>query len=147
MPRVIVRETASELPGATSALGGLFEGDLAVALDSGVGYFWNGAAWVPLAVSVFTPGVTTTSISYVVLSTDAVILVDATGGDLTISLPAASAQAGRLVQIKKIDASFHKVVLDADGADLIDGEPTLELLYEDESVPIVSDGLSEWSVL
>lgn len=48
MPRVIVRDTAGELPSDASALGGLFEGDLAVALDTGLGYYWDGAAWQSL---------------------------------------------------------------------------------------------------
>lgn len=49
MPRVIVRDTAAELPTAVSALGGLFEGDLAVALDSGLAYYWDGSVWQPVS--------------------------------------------------------------------------------------------------
>jgi hypothetical protein len=47
MPRVIVRETAAELPSDLSALGGLFEGDIAFALNTDIAYYWDGAAWIP----------------------------------------------------------------------------------------------------
>jgi hypothetical protein len=84
---------------------------------------------------------------YTVLATDFVLLVDASGGDVTVSLPAASAGSGRWLEVKKIDASANKVIVDAAGADLIDGDATLELVFEDEAVPIVSDGGTDWSVL
>jgi hypothetical protein len=147
MPRVIVRETSGELPSSTSALGGLFEGDLAIALDTDTTYYWNGSVWVQLAAAPVLPGVTSVSADHVVTALDYVILVDASGGDVTVSLPAASAQIGRWLEVKKIDDSVNKVIIDAAGADLIDGDATLELLFEDEAVPIVSDGVSEWSVL
>jgi hypothetical protein len=95
------------------------------------------------------PWLNTTNVSttpYTVLATDFVLLVDATAGDITISLPAASVTK-RWLEVKKVDASANKVIIDAAGADVIDGDATLELLSEDEAVPIVSDGVSDWSVL
>lgn len=147
MPRVVVRETASELPGPASALGGLFEGDLAIALDTGRGYYWDGSTWqgqVSVGGTVITGLITVTG-NHVVGPSDRVILVDATLGDITISLP--SATTVRALDVKKIDSSAHFVTLDADGADVIEGEPTLDLLYEGESVPIVSNGVSSWEIL
>jgi hypothetical protein len=91
--------------------------------------------------------VTPVSGDYVVDDEDVVLLVDASGGDVTISLPAASLRPGRMLEVKKIDDSANVVTVDAAGADLIDGEPNFELLFEDEAVPIISDGVSEWSVL
>lgn len=76
-----------------------------------------------------------------------IILVDASAGDVTLTLPAASAQPGRVIEIKKIDSSTNQVIIDPSGADTIEGESTLELLFYGEAVPIVSDGISEWSVL
>lgn len=76
-----------------------------------------------------------------------IILVDASLGDVTLSLPAASAHPGRVIQIKKIDSSVNAVIIDPDGADLIEEETSLELLFYGEAVPIVSDGISKWSVL
>lgn len=94
------------------------------------------------------PFFTVTSVvgSYAVLPGDFVVLVDASGGDATISLPAASAIPGRWVEVKKIDSSANLVIIDADGADLIDGFGTQELGAQYEAVPVVSDG-SDWNVL
>lgn len=76
-----------------------------------------------------------------------VILVDASLGDVTLSLPSAAAHPGRILQIKKIDSSVNAVIIDPDGADLIEEETSLELLFYGEAVPIVSDGISKWNVL
>lgn len=115
-------------------------------------YMYDGptASWLitlntPSPVSVSTVVVSATS--YAVLSTDFVLLVDASGGDVTIALPDANSVPGRHLIVKKIDNSANKVIIDAAGADLIDGEETAELLFEDEAVPVVSDGVSEWGVL
>jgi hypothetical protein len=48
MPRIITRDTAVELPGLTDALGGLFQGDLAISLDTDTLYYWDGSTWVVL---------------------------------------------------------------------------------------------------
>jgi len=95
------------------------------------------------------PWLNTTNVSttpYAVLATDFVLLVDATVGDITINLPAANLTK-RWLEVKKVDAGANKVIIDAAGADLIDGDATQELLFEDEALPIVSNGVSEWSVL
>lgn len=76
-----------------------------------------------------------------------VILVDATLGDVTLTLPAVSAWPGRIIQVKKIDSTVNQVIIDPAGADLIEGEATLELLFYGEAVPFISDGISEWRVL
>lgn len=147
MPRVIVRETVAELPGLTSALGGLHEGDIGIIFADGSVYYWDGSAWVQLAAGTLVTGITPVSSSpYVVLPTDHILLVDATAGAITISLPLASAGTRR-IEIKKIDASANIVTVTPAGADLIDGEAFQELLFEDEAFPIVSDGVTDWSVL
>jgi hypothetical protein len=82
---------------------------------------------------------------YVVGDDEFILLVDATAGDITIQLPSA-ADIGRTLEIKKVDSSANKVIIDPDGAELIEGDATLELLFEGESVPLVSDGGSNWWV-
>ncbi len=115
--------------------------DVAVADDGG-----NDEVDVSLTAK---PWLNTTAVSstpYTVLATDFVLLVDASGGAITVNLPAANVTK-RWLEVKKVDSSANKVIIDAAGADLIDGDATLELLFEDEAVPIVSDGTSAWSVL
>lgn len=83
---------------------------------------------------------------YTPAAEDAVILGDATGGVVTVSLPAASAQSGRRLSVKKIDASANKVTVVAAGGDLIDGAATEDLLAQYDAVTIVSDGVSAWYI-
>ena len=71
--------------------------------------------------------------------------VDASGALVTVSLPAAAGSEGHAFHIKKIDASAFTVVIDADGAELIDGAGTATITTQYESVSLVSDG-SNWFI-
>jgi hypothetical protein len=72
-----------------------------------------------------------------------VILADATAGQITINLPAAS--TGATVKIKKIDASANTVVMDGDALEEIDGLTTEDLIAQYESYTLISDG-SNWFI-
>ncbi len=77
---------------------------------------------------------------------ETVILADATGGEIKIALPTASDIPGKWYWIKKIDSSGNAVIIDADGAETIDGEQTLDLGLQYQYVVIISDG-TEWFIL
>ncbi len=89
--------------------------------------------------------------NYTALIGDDVILCDASGGVFTITLPSLADEvgpglAGRLFYgIKKIDASGNAVTIDGNGA-LIDGDATVDLTTQYESLTLVRDG-SNWHVL
>lgn len=70
--------------------------------------------------------------------------VSAAGGTSTITLPAASAQAGKRYTIKKSDSSANTVVVTRAGSDTIDGNTTFTLSIQYQAVTITSDGTSEW---
>lgn len=91
--------------------------------------------------------ITVADTPYAVAFNDGAILVDASGGAVTVSLPAASSEPGRLVHVKKIDASANAVTVDAAGADLIDGSGTVVLAAQYDAVRLVSDGVSAWWLL
>lgn len=78
------------------------------------------------------------------------VLVDATAGNRLITLPSAasafSAGVGRIYNIKKIDSSANTVTVDGNGDETLDGEATLVLVEQYQSVTIQSNG-SAWSVL
>lgn len=74
------------------------------------------------------------------------ILVDASGGALTITLPPAASASGHILTVKKIDGSINAVTIDPDGAETIDDAATRTLLLQYSSVTIHSDG-TEWWVL
>lgn len=73
-------------------------------------------------------------------------LVDATSGDITVTLPAASEADGVLIRIKKKDSSANAVIIDADASETIDGETTQVLNIQYASLSIVCDG-TEWFIV
>jgi hypothetical protein len=81
---------------------------------------------------------------YTPLITDDVLIIDASGGPVTVALTAASLNLGRRLTVKKVDSSLNAVTVDADGAETIDGDPDFALLYEDESIEIACDGVEWW---
>jgi hypothetical protein len=99
-------------------------------------------AWVPRALF----HVTAVSEAYTALPEDNVLACDASGGAFTVTLPAASGSAAMQIHVKKIDASANAVTVDADGSELIDGNLTFDLRWQDESLMLQCDGAG-WYVL
>lgn len=80
------------------------------------------------------------------LVTDYTLLVDATGGAIAITVPLATAFAGQIFNVKKIDASANTVTLTASGADTIDGLATQVETAQYQNISIQSDG-TNWYIL
>jgi hypothetical protein len=72
-------------------------------------------------------------------------LVDSTSGNITISLPPAASNNGRIYNIKKIVA-VNSVIIDPNLAETIDGNVTITLVNQWEAVTIQSNGVS-WFIL
>ncbi|MCI5056445.1 MAG: hypothetical protein MRY83_10080, partial [Flavobacteriales bacterium] len=91
--------------------------------------------------------VTNVSSNAAATSAQEVLLVDATSGSVTITLPATSAvSTGKTYHIKKTDGTANNVIIDGNGAETIDGA-----LNQTSNVPyggwkIVSDG-SNWMII
>lgn len=82
--------------------------------------------------------------NYTATCDDEVILVDASVGSRTITLPPASLATRRRICVKKIDTSTtNTVTIDGNGAETIDGATTFVLAGERTSVKLVCDG-SGW---
>jgi len=81
----------------------------------------------------------------------AVILVDATAGEVTITLPAASSHAGRYYHIKKVDSSNHNVVIRPAEGEYIDGEELLTIRLQYQFAQILCSGVavgnSYWHII
>jgi hypothetical protein len=77
------------------------------------------------------------------------VLVNASGGARTITLPAANALGGRPIryQIEKTDNSANAVTVQRAGSDTIEGATSVVLSGQWASVTLVSDGVSGWVVL
>jgi hypothetical protein len=76
--------------------------------------------------------------------THSTVLVDASGGAVTVTLPAASTSTGLIYTIKSID-STNTVTIDGNGSETIDGATT-QTLTTDESMTLQCDG-SAWYIL
>ena len=89
------------------------------------------------------------STPYALLETDVVVLVDASGGDVTVNLPACSTFTGRKVLFKNVGGA-NQIILDADGTDQVDGAGTYQIdtaASGNRSVgAILSDGVDDWWV-
>lgn len=87
------------------------------------------------------------SSDHAITAIDHIELVDASDGDVTITLPPiASTQAGRQLRFKKTDATTNRVIVDGNASETIDGELTKSLLVENQGMMIISDG-AEWKML
>jgi hypothetical protein len=83
---------------------------------------------------------------------DTILLVNATGGNITITLPDSGLVAstkdemGKIYHIKKVDASANTVTIDGYSTQTIDGAATNVITTQYDSITIVSDG-SNWHII
>lgn len=84
--------------------------------------------------------VTSKTSDYTATSSDQLILVNSTGGAVTINLPAAAGAAGAVYHIKKTDASGNNVIVDPNGAETVDGAATSTMNTQYQKVTVVSTG-------
>lgn len=80
------------------------------------------------------------------ITNETMVLVDATSGDVTITLPTASSLVDTPVHIKKTDSSSNSVIIDGNGSETIDGNTTLAIYLQYTNIMLVSDG-TEWWIL
>lgn len=75
-------------------------------------------------------------------------LVNATGGNRVVNLPlAATALSGSVISVKKTDSSANTVTVQAAGGDGIDDGTSVVLSLINETVKLVSDGVSKWWIV
>jgi hypothetical protein len=86
------------------------------------------------------------AVSTLLDETHRTVLVDASGGARTITLPPAAAARYRVYTIKKQDASGNVVTIDADAGELIDGSLTVAIGTQYGTLTIQSDGTG-WALI
>jgi hypothetical protein len=92
-------------------------------------------------------GAKVTSVSATYTAADEyVILVDASGANRTINLPASSGVTNRIYIIKKTDNSANTVTIDGNASETIDGATTKVLTTQYEKVQIICNG-SNWFII
>lgn len=77
-------------------------------------------------------------------TTDYTVLVDTSGGDVTVTLPAASSSQYRVYNIKKVTSDLNKVIVDGNASETIDGALTANVTVQYESLTIQCDSTSWW---
>jgi hypothetical protein len=75
-----------------------------------------------------------------------IVLVNASGGPATITLPSAASIAGKRFVVKKIDFSANAVTIQGVGGQTIDGSSTISITAPQGVRTIVSDG-ANWKVI
>ncbi len=81
-----------------------------------------------------------------VQSGDYLIIADATGGAITMTLPPAALVPGRIYAFKRISSGANAVIVDGYAAETIDGAATHTLTPQWNSVTIMSNGVA-WFIL
>lgn len=89
--------------------------------------------------------VTDISIDYTVETGDENIVVDATDGNITVTLPTAASTNRYEFTIKRIDDSANTVTVDGAGSETIDGELT-QTLDQYDALKIVNNSTG-WSII
>jgi len=116
----------------------------AIFQDLDVPEFYDREGGVRTKVNLVTSNVVTKTGAYILTAADGIVLCNASSGVFTITLPAASRNI--MYSIKKIDSSGNIVTIDANGSETIDGDLTVSLNTEGESITIVTDG-SNWFII
>lgn len=77
-----------------------------------------------------------------------VTLVNATGGNVTVTLPenGGTIGSGRVMVVKRVDSSSNTVVVQRETSDTIDGSTNIQLYHIYETMTFVSDG-SNWYII
>lgn len=100
-------------------------------------YSWETPARPQLAIA-------TKLANYTLTNTDDMILVDATGGAVTITTHASATAHRHVYTVKKIDASANTVTIDGNAAETVDGAATQVLTVQYSSLDIRPDGSNWW---
>ena len=88
---------------------------------------------------------TTILADYSISVNDSKVLVDATTGNITITLPNPALSKGASYSIGKIDSTSNKVTVLPNSTELLFGETSFDLLYSNELIELVTDG-TNWYI-
>lgn len=91
--------------------------------------------------------ITVKTTNYTLIGNDDVLLVDATSGVITITLPKISIAEGCTYVVKKVDSSSNAVTIDPDGSETIDGATTHVLSSQYDRVEFIADAGRGWHII
>lgn len=103
----------------------------------------TGVAWASATSNL---AVTSKTANYTAVTTDDVILCDDTSASFTITLFAASGNSGKVLRIKKTNATLaNQVTIDCNASETINGATTTTLNTQGEFITIICDG-TNWQI-
>jgi hypothetical protein len=91
-------------------------------------------------------GVITITGDYIVAPDDCLVRADATSVPISLIMPLAVACPGRVVRVKKVDATVNTVVIVAQGGEVLDGGPSLTISAAYDCYALLSTGLG-WDAI
>lgn len=95
----------------------------------------------------YTTAIKSVSDAYTAKPDDGIILVDTSGGAVTVTLPLASGLKTKVFTIKKNTSSANNITIARSGSDTIDGATSKTVSGTSyEYTRLVSDGSNWWSV-
>lgn len=106
--------------------------------------FFDPTAWA--AILQADEAIRTETASYTAQLWDHTILCDATAGPVTVTLPPAELARGKVLVVKKIDASANAVVIDPYAAETVDGAATVSTTTRWAGWMVQSSGTA-WHIL
>ncbi len=77
---------------------------------------------------------------------DVILVTTGSGGDVTITLPTAADNTGRIITVKKVDSGTSGMVLDGEGSETIDGGLNTSAVAQYGYITVVCNGTG-WNVL
>lgn len=92
-----------------------------------------------------TKAATVTS-AYTVASDVGCVFANATGGTITVTLPASLSWGGRPITVIKTDSSTNAVTVSRTGSDLINGATTQPVGLQYHAVTFRADGTTNWNI-
>lgn len=114
--------------GASSSSGAAHGGDIVLTGGTGYGTGTKGIVTASrLRADGFATATTEKTADYTATLDDGTIEVDASGAARTITLFAASGNAGKIIVVKKTDSSANAVTVDGNASETIDGATTISL--------------------
>lgn len=120
-------------------------GQVLVSAGTGTAPAWSSS----LSISALKLGTVTKAFAdtgYTASSTDFSIMWNAVGGACVQNLPAATG-TGRVLEIKKVDASANLVTVTTNGGELLDGFTTQTLTAQWEAITIQDTASGVWHIL
>lgn len=109
-------------------------------------FFTDGGAGSILTEEVG-PVTAISSNTTVTATSNTVYICDASGGNITFTLPAAS-NSNKLFRVKKVDSSTNTVIITRAGSDTIDGATTYTLTVQYQAADVVAGTTAnQWNLL